>query len=919
MRVATDRLAAVAVIGLEFRLVADTDLPQFDARVEGSREFFDEFAKVDALLGKKVEDDALATEQVFDIDELHLQPAVGDGFAGGVELATLVLVDFLDFPAVIGRQVSQDRAARRLAELGNGPRICQAQDVADFLAAVGADDRVLAAFVSDRTGRRELAEQARRAVADHICRSLRYGNGLGNIAHARRIVTDSLASASPSTDFRRATGRTALGVVTINGDSRIRFRESRMAGRSGNWVGQTLDGRYTVTALLGEGGMGYVFRANDTRLSGDVVIKVPRAELLTDAEFRQRFQDEVRALVRMNHPHVVKVTDTGKHEGLPYAVMQFLPGGSLDDRRPKTDDGRMKPMKARSLKDWLPAVASALDYIHAQGYVHRDIKPANILFDANRNAYISDFGVAKATFDTNRPNLTGAGMIVGTPEYVAPEIVNGKTFDGRADQYALGIMVYELISGMQPFAGSSPMAVLIKHISEKPKPLSLVRERTSPALSDAVMRAMAREPGERYPTCSDFAVAAVTAAEEATGNYGVPPPSTRTKSALSGLTPTQATTDKPRFMLYVAGALCAVLAFGLGLALTYRRAEPPSKGESPTNHVEPPFKPSVIPNEAKPNEAKPNEAKPNEAKPTPVPTPMPVKVESPRKAAAATLQTEVFQLGGLGAVEFVLIPAGTFRMGAPGATGPATPEHEVRITRPFYIATREVTVGQFRIFINADNYKTSAERGITVAEGWNATRGELERKAGYSWKNPGFPQKDDDPVVCVTKGDALTFVTWLRGMRDEFIDLPTEAQWERAARFGSGPFSGANVPAGLEGVANVADRSLAAALKVPRKTEGWNDGHAFTAPVGTFRKNSAGVFDMHGNVAEWCRDVQRDYSKPARPNPVGIDVFGAKHVVRGGSWAIPAADCAAYTRELIDDADTASCRIGFRLAIDTQR
>jgi formylglycine-generating enzyme required for sulfatase activity len=222
--------------------------------------------------------------------------------------------------------------------------------------------------------------------------------------------------------------------------------------------------------------------------------------------------------------------------------------------------------------------------------------------------------------------------------------------------------------------------------------------------------------------------------------------------------------------------------------------------------------------------------------------------------------------------------------------------------------------------VEGDKYKTSAELGNTVAQGWNAERGELERKAGYSWKNPGFGQGDDHPVVCITKGDAMMFVTWLRGMRDEFIDLPTEAQWELAARLDSGgPYSGFAAPARLDGFANVADHSLAAALKPPRPTEAWDDKHPFTAPVGSFRPNPAGLFDMHGNAAEWCRDVQRDYRKLPRPDPVGIDVFGAKHVVRGGSWASPAAECAAYERELIGDSDTASCLIGFRLVIETQR
>src|SRR5262245_28059550 len=158
--------------------------------------------------------------------------------------------------------------------------------------------------------------------------------------------------------------------------------EAAMTTETGDWVGRLLDRRYQVTAKLGEGGMGFVYRARDGRLDCDVVIKAPRAALLEDAGFRQRFRDEVSALVQLAHPHVVKISDFGQHDAVPFAVMQYLPGGSLDDRRPRHRDGRPRPVAPRALAGWLLPVAEALDFIHRRGYVHRDIKPANILFDA---------------------------------------------------------------------------------------------------------------------------------------------------------------------------------------------------------------------------------------------------------------------------------------------------------------------------------------------------------------------------------------------------------------------------------------------------------------------------------------------------------------------------------------------------------
>src|SRR4029077_14850122 len=142
--------------------------------------------------------------------------------------------------------------------------------------------------------------------------------------------------------------------------------------------------------------------------------------------------------------HIVKVSDVGEWEGTPFAVMQFLPGGSLEDRRPIGPGGHPFPCEPSEVLRWLAEVAEALDYVHAQGYVHRDVKPGNILFDANGHAFLSDFGVAKvlaSAADTRASHtaMTGAGMVLGTPEYMAPELIMGEPFDGRVDQYALAV------------------------------------------------------------------------------------------------------------------------------------------------------------------------------------------------------------------------------------------------------------------------------------------------------------------------------------------------------------------------------------------------------------------------------------------------------------------------------------------------
>ena len=167
-----------------------------------------------------------------------------------------------------------------------------------------------------------------------------------------------------------------------------------MSTEAASWVGHELaGGRYQVTAKLGEGGMGHVYRARDRNLETDVVVKVPRrAMLLEDPGFAQRFGREVRSLVTLSHPRIVKILDVGEYSDLPFAVMQYLSGGSLEQRRPLDSEGQPRPIRTDQLRGWLEEVAAALDFIHRKGYVHRDVKPANILFDADRNVYLSDFG-----------------------------------------------------------------------------------------------------------------------------------------------------------------------------------------------------------------------------------------------------------------------------------------------------------------------------------------------------------------------------------------------------------------------------------------------------------------------------------------------------------------------------------------------
>ena len=272
------------------------------------------------------------------------------------------------------------------------------------------------------------------------------------------------------------------------------------------------DGRYRVSSRIGEGSMGHVYRAHDRRLDTDVVIKFPVApEGSGDAaSFLERFGRESRAMIRLSHPHVVKVIDVGEDDGLPYVVMAYLDGGSLKDRLQPLGDGEPRPMPPESLHGWLMDIAKALDFIHGQGHIHRDVKPANILFDRHGNAFLADFGVIKPLGDDaearkGRSALTAPGYLLGTPNYVAPELVMGEPCDGRVDQYALALTVHEALTGWNCMEGPTPSATMVNQAKVDPPDLGALLRDMPGRLSDAVLRGLSKDPRDRFESCSALA------------------------------------------------------------------------------------------------------------------------------------------------------------------------------------------------------------------------------------------------------------------------------------------------------------------------------------------------------------------------------------------------------------------------------
>lgn len=291
-----------------------------------------------------------------------------------------------------------------------------------------------------------------------------------------------------------------------------RFRESATMD---TMIGRRL-GQYEILSKIGAGGMATVYRARQTSVDRDVACKVIRADLTEDTTFTERFAREARTIASLSHLHILKVFDYGQEGGTAYLVMELMDGGSLH-KLIQQQEALAQSSAARLLNQ----IASALDYAHEKGIIHRDLKSDNVLLDKAQNAYLTDFGIARLLTETSR--MTQTGTIMGTPAYMAPELWTGQPANRQTDIYALGVILYEMVTGNTPFSGETPYAIMYQHLHSEP-PATSNNTLIAAGVQTVIQKALAKQPDERYESASLMAKAFEQAINETATPAPMPTP-----------------------------------------------------------------------------------------------------------------------------------------------------------------------------------------------------------------------------------------------------------------------------------------------------------------------------------------------------------------------------------------------------------
>jgi formylglycine-generating enzyme required for sulfatase activity len=596
--------------------------------------------------------------------------------------------------------------------------------------------------------------------------------------------------------------------------------------------GTMLANRYEIKELIGQGGMGVVYRAFDKNRDEDIAIKLLLPSLTKNERALERFLNEARISSKLSHPNIVNVFDVQNDGDLYFLTMELLEGQDLRQIMDnQTTVGR--PFEIDDIKEYIQGITDGLNHAH-KFTVHRDIKPENIWITEEGEVKLMDFGIAQLQ-STSQRTQTGAAM--GTAYYMAPEQLKGKSdIDGRADQYAVAVLMYELLTGEVP-------AGMIEPVNE-------ARPDTPTPMVDAIHQALKPKPENRFANMDDFN----EQVQRSKGGRG-----SNTGKKKSGSNSGDGSSEGAGNKSIIIILLIIFVAIALGVG-----------GGAYSRYID-------------------------------------------EQARIKQVEKEKKLLSQLN-LQMQSIPGGSFKMGSKQEKD-EQPIHNVSI-KPFKIMSKEVTVGQFRQFVDVTGYKTDAERnkhnksGCYINKDWK----KHEYVKGYSWSNPSFNQTDNHPVVCVSYWDGEAFVKWLNKNTGQVFSLPSEAQWEYAARGGSNKkYHYGNSTSQLCQYGNVMDNTPLPNGAVWTKRAKCDDGYLATAPVGQYQPNQFGLYDMIGNVAEWTQDCWNDSYRGAPANGKAWKKGScAERVLRGGSWDVEPDDLRSADR-FRDSASFRGHDIGFRL------
>lgn len=697
-----------------------------------------------------------------------------------------------------------------------------------------------------------------------------------------------------------------------------------------NWSDfqKQLPKRYLILGEIGRGGMGQVLRAIDRGPNLDesnlIAIKRILDPYLSDKRAVKQFLNELSKARKFRHPNVVLMYHSDTTSMGPYIVMEYIEGQNLADYIRQHG-----PVPEKTALDWFCKLANALDLGHAEGLIHRDLKPHNILISTNLEPYLADFGIALQLTDQDH---TQTGLGPGTLAYMSPEQLENKTPAINQDIYSFGATLYHAVEGNPPFTANS-LPQLIAAIMSSPAPRAT---RVSPQLADRIGSCLAKNPVDRPSTCCSALL--VPSATSHPPHTSRPPHATTPEKAKSHKNQSSGLSNWVLKLLLVSLAVTTVGFYLRGKVLLQLIAsgnasqqhtqENLSQNETPqslssnldnldasrSNQMSDPASESPTPSRPS-NTSKDANLGQSETSP-----PLTKKKETSKNAFPN--QSGYFR-NSLG-MEFQLIHPGEFVMGSsesidelrkkfPNTNGMdfenIQPSQPTLVSEEFFMGIHEVTRGQFSQFVQATGYKTEPELSSDGAWGFGDQEYKLSKE--FSWKNPGFNQSDNHPVVNISWNDANAFVRWLSEQENLYYALPSEIQWEYTCRAGMKSlfWFGDSVDK-ISMSDNIPDLSFeqlfGKGADMNNNAYELNDTFPFTSPVGSFAPNPWGVKDMYGNVAEMCSDLL-------------IDESGAKfQVVRGGSWHIPLGDCTPFSRHLYpnDALDRGNFTTGFRVVIN---